>query len=160
MTSRDQVFAKPLSAVKDFEFNDSVVEVFPDMINRSVPGYDLMLHLVGLYADIFVIENSSVYDLGCALGASTLVARQQTNDRPRAIVAVDLSEPMIGRCQQQFGDIEDISWICADIRSVEINNASMVILNLTLQFLDPMDRLDQLKRVYQGLNPGGCSGVM
>ncbi len=97
MTDRDRVFAKPLAAVKEFEFNETVVEVFPDMINRSVPGYDLMLHLIGLYADIFVTENSRIYDLGCALGASTLVARQQTTDRQRSIVAVDLSEAMISR---------------------------------------------------------------
>ncbi len=31
----------------------------------------------------------------------------------------------------------------------------MVILNLTLQFLDPKDRLQQLKRIYAGLNTGG-----
>ncbi len=155
MTERDRVFAKPLASVKEFEFNQSVVEVFPDMINRSVPGYDLMLHLIGLYADIFVTENSRIYDLGCALGASTMVARQQTRDRDCSIVAVDLSEAMIDRCEQQFGNIEEIDWICGDTLSIDINNASMVVLNLTLQFLDPKDRLQQLKRIYAGLNKGG-----
>lgn len=155
MTGRDRVFAKPLGAVKEFEFNETVVRVFPDMINRSVPGYDLMLHLIGLYADIFVTDHSRIYDLGCALGASTLVAKQQTDDRQRSIVAVDFSRPMIDRCLQQFGDSGEIDWVCGDILSVDISNASMVILNLTLQFLDPADRMTQLKRIYSGLNEGG-----
>ena len=155
MTGRDRVFAKPLAKVKEFEFNDTVVEVFPDMINRSVPGYDLMLHMIGLYADIFVTDNSRIYDLGCALGASTLVAKQQTDDRPRSIVAVDLSDPMISRCKQLFADVNDIDWVCGDILSVDISNASMVILNLTLQFLEPETRMQQLKQIVDGMNSGG-----
>ncbi len=155
MKGRDRVFAKPLTDVKAFEFNDAVADVFTDMISRSVPGYESMLHLIGLYADIFVTDGSRIYDLGCSLGDAALIAERQTRDRERSIIAIDLSESMIQRCLQKHGVLPDIEWRCADILSVEISNASMVILNLTLQFLSPEERLAELQRVYAGLNPGG-----
>ena len=46
---KDQVFAKPLRDVKAFEFNENVASVFQDMITRSVPGYELLLQMIGLY---------------------------------------------------------------------------------------------------------------
>jgi len=64
ITKKDSVFAKPLSSVKAFEFDDEVTQAFDDMISRSVPGYDLLAKMIALYADIFVLDNTSVYDLG------------------------------------------------------------------------------------------------
>jgi tRNA (cmo5U34)-methyltransferase len=43
----------------------------------------------------------------------------------------------------------------ADIRDIEFENTSMVVLNYTLQFLDPADRGTLLRRICQGLNDGG-----
>ena len=43
----------------------------------------------------------------------------------------------------------------ADINEVAIEDASVVVLNFTLQFLDPDQRLPLLTRIYQGLRPGG-----
>jgi tRNA (cmo5U34)-methyltransferase len=43
-----------------------------------------------------------------------------------------------------------------DIRDIDIQNASMVVLNFTLQFLVPDDRQRLLDKIYQGLNPGGA----
>ncbi|MGL5770696.1 MAG: carboxy-S-adenosyl-L-methionine synthase CmoA, partial [Plesiomonas shigelloides] len=42
------------------------------------------------------------------------------------------------------------------IRQVKIENASMVVLNFTLQFLPPDDRQALLNRIYAGLRPGGA----
>ncbi|HBE2352835.1 TPA: carboxy-S-adenosyl-L-methionine synthase CmoA, partial [Escherichia coli] len=43
-----------------------------------------------------------------------------------------------------------------DIRDIAIENASMVVLNFTLQFLEPSERQALLDKIYQGLNPGGA----
>ncbi|MCV5755622.1 methyltransferase domain-containing protein, partial [Escherichia coli] len=43
----------------------------------------------------------------------------------------------------------------ADIRNIEIENASVVVLNFTLQFLSPEDRYALLEKIYAGLRPGG-----
>lgn len=153
--ARDQVFSKSISDVKAFEFNETVANVFHDMISRSVPGYPLLLRMIGLYADIFVQADSRVYDLGCSLGEATLIVANQIGDIKAEIIAVDNSEAMIGKCRQASQSRMDIEWRCEDIRQTPIENASMVVLNLTLQFLQPDERLAMLEKIYRGLNSGG-----
>ncbi|TNF88012.1 MAG: carboxy-S-adenosyl-L-methionine synthase CmoA [Gammaproteobacteria bacterium] len=152
---KDRVFARPLSEVKAFEFNESVAHVFQDMISRSVPGYALLLRMIGLYADLFVTAGSRVYDLGCSLGEASLVIAEQVRDAECRIIAVDNSSAMIEKCRQHNISPDLIEWHCEDIRQIPIDQASMVVLNLTLQFLPPKERLPMLKKIYTGLNPGG-----
>jgi len=152
---RDRVFSRCLSEVKAFEFNETVAGVFQDMISRSVPGYSLLLRMIGLYADIFVTPGSRVYDLGCSLGEASLLIADQTTDIDCRIIAVDNSEAMIEKCRQHRVPTNAIEWCCQDIRQIPIENASMVVLNLTLQFLQPEERRGLLERIYTGLKPGG-----
>lgn len=152
---KDRVFARALSDVKAFEFNDTVASVFQDMISRSVPGYALLLHMIGLYAEIFIRPGSRIFDLGCSLGEASLVIADRAGDIDFDIVAVDSSAAMIGKCEQLPATAKKIEWRCEDIRQTEISNASMVVLNLTLQFLPPEERLALLKKINLGLNPGG-----
>jgi tRNA (cmo5U34)-methyltransferase len=152
---KDRVFAKALSDVRAFEFNDTVANVFQDMISRSVPGYALLLHMIGLYTDIFIQPGSRIFDLGCSLGEATQVIADRAGDIDCEIVAVDSSAAMISRCEQLRTARNIIQWRCEDIRQTEISNASMVVLNLTLQFLPPEERLALLQKIQQGLNPGG-----
>lgn len=153
--TKDRVFSRRLSDVKPFEFNETVANVFKDMISRSVPGYDLLLRMIGLYANLFVEPGSRVFDLGCSLGEASLVIADQSGVTDCQIVAVDSSPAMIAKCRQHAALPENIEWRCEDIRQTEIANASMVILNLTLQFLPPEERYKQLERIFTGLNPGG-----
>jgi len=39
----DLIYSTPQAQVKDFAFDAQVVEVFPDMISRSVPGYNTIM---------------------------------------------------------------------------------------------------------------------
>ncbi|MFT4607330.1 MAG: tRNA (cmo5U34)-methyltransferase [Urechidicola sp.] len=151
--SRDEVFSKPLSDIKAFKFDENVTHVFRDMISRSVPGYELLLRLIGLYASVFVTDKSNVYDLGCSLGEASLIVANQTKAIDCAIIGIDSSESMIKQCLEH--STENISWICGDIQQVDIQSASMVILNLTLQFIDPNERDALIITIYQGLQPGG-----
>lgn len=152
---KDQVFAKRLSEVKAFEFNEGVANVFRDMISRSVPGYGLLLHLIGLYARVFVRKRSNIYDLGCSLGDVSRMIAEQTGAMECSIFAVDNSSAMIEKCRTQHAGASSIQWLCADVQNIEIQNASLVILNLTLQFIDPGKRLELISRIFRGLNPGG-----
>ena len=154
-SSRDQVFAKALKEIKAFEFDESVAAVFHDMISRSVPGYPLLLRLTGLFADIFIQPGSRVYDLGCSLGEATQIIASQSEDSRPEIIAIDNSEAMIDKCRQSNRSKHEIEWRCEDIRNTRIENASMVVLNLTLQFLQPSDRTALIQAIYRGLNPGG-----
>ena len=51
---RDNLFANPLGAVPGFVFDQAVVDVFPDMISRSVPGYETIVAHTGELAARFV----------------------------------------------------------------------------------------------------------
>ena len=152
---RDRVFSRPLSEVRAFEFNETVAAVFQDMISRSVPGYSLLLRMIGLYAGIFVQPGSRVFDLGCSLGEASLLIAEQAEAGSFEIIAVDNSAAMIEKCRQYPETANRIEWLCEDIRRTRISNASMVILNLTLQFLPPAQRRPLLKSIFEGLNSGG-----
>ena len=153
-SNKDRVFAKQLSDVKAFEFNENVAQVFQDMISRSVPGYELLLHIIGLYATVFAQDRSNVYDLGCSLGEVSRIIADQTRDLDCNIIAVDSSPSMIHKCQQQ-NESSHIRWLCEDILNIEVSNASMVALNLTLLFINQDKRQLLLDRIAHGLNSGG-----
>ena len=153
-SGKDQVFAKPLSSVKAFKFDESVSQVFQDMISRSVPGYDLILRLIGLFSNLFVTDNSRVYDLGCSLGEASVIVASQADAKNFSIVAVDNASSMIEKCRQLKPAV-NVDWRCENIQEISIENASMVILNLTLQFIDQTLRQKLLERIFYGLNPGG-----
>ncbi len=153
--NKDRVFSERVSQVQPFEFNETVANVFQDMISRSVPGYELLLRMIGLYAGIFVQPGSRVFDLGCSLGEASLVIADQTHAHDCEIVAVDNSPAMIAKCNQHEPLRGNIEWRCQDIRQTGISNASMVVLNLTLQFLPPEERRELLEKIFQGLNSDG-----
>jgi len=155
---KDTLYASPLSNIDAFKFDHSVVDVFPDMIQRSVPGYSAIISAIGLLAGRFIQPNSYCYDLGCSLGAASLSMRHKITDLSCKIIAVDNSEAMLSRCQKIINrDTSPIpvELICRDIQDIDINNASVVVLNFTLQFIPLADRDNFIKRIYQGLRPGG-----
>jgi tRNA (cmo5U34)-methyltransferase len=156
---KDTIFSAPIDKIGDFTFDARVAEVFPDMIQRSVPGYSNIISAIGMLAERFVTPNSNVYDLGCSLGAATLSIRRHIDSVEGAkIIAVDNSSAMVERCKlhvDAYRSPTSVEVIEADIRNIEIHNASMVVLNFTLQFLSPDDRFALLEKIHQGLNPGG-----
>jgi len=155
---KDRVYAHPQSQIVDFAFNESVANVFPDMIRRSVPGYDNMISLTGLVAQQYAIADSRVYDLGCSLGATTLAMRHHIEQPVQRIVAVDNAYAMTLRCRESVALVKNgpaVDVVCADIRHVRIERASVVVLNFTLQFIEPAQRLALLKTTYKGMLPGG-----
>ncbi|MBD8452794.1 carboxy-S-adenosyl-L-methionine synthase CmoA [Serratia rubidaea] len=159
MPNRDTLFSAPIDKLGDWTFDERVAEVFPDMIQRSVPGYSNIISMIGMLAERFVQPNSQVYDLGCSLGAATLSMRRNISVADCKIIAVDNSPAMVERCRRHidaFRAETPVEVIEADILDINIENASMVVLNFTLQFLEPADRLRLLQQVYRGLRPGGA----
>ncbi|KXJ61977.1 MAG: tRNA (cmo5U34)-methyltransferase [Alteromonas sp. Nap_26] len=158
MKKHDNIYATPLNKVADFSFDESVVDVFPDMIQRSVPGYETIIHTIGELAKDAVTDNSTVYDLGCSLGAASLSVARATQDKTCNIIGVDSSSAMVERCKrvvQAFTLPNPVNIKQAMAQDIAIENASMVIMNFTLQFIPPADREALLTKIYQGLNPGG-----
>lgn len=159
--SEDKIFETE-DGSEPFRFNASVARVFPDMLQRSIPGYAASIEAIGALAARFVRPGTTCYDLGCSLGAATLAMRQGIDEPACRIVAVDSSPAMIERCQEIIatddhlhGPETQVDLLEADIRDVDIGNASMVVLNYTMQFIDPDDRDELVAKIHAGLNEGG-----
>lgn len=159
MRKQDAIYASPLDEIIDFRFDERVVDVFPDMIQRSVPGYGMLISTIGILAAEYAQPDSHCYDLGCSLGAVTMSMRQQIKQKNCDIIAIDNSAEMIARGEELVhSDLRSdipVSLHCANIQDVDINNASVVVLNFTLQFIPLVDRLNLIERIYNGLKPGG-----
>ena len=156
--NKDSLYANPLGEIATFKFDESVVNVFPDMIQRSVPGYGAIISAIGLLAGRFSQPHSHCYDLGCSLGAAALAMRERIAAADCRIVAVDSSEAMVERFKRNLvadGAKPSIDIQCADIREVGIERASVVVLNFTLQFIPLADRAALLEKIYRGMLPGG-----
>ncbi len=155
---KDQLYAAPIAQLGDFCFDENVVEVFPDMIQRSVPGYSNILSAIGMMTARYAQPSSKLYDLGCSLGAATQIMRRNTPHSDCLIIGVDNSAPMVERCKQHLAAYKSdipVEIRQGDIQNTDIENASVVVLNFTLQFIDPTDRLTLLAKIYQGMRPGG-----
>lgn len=154
----DTIFATP-QARTDFVFDDKVASVFSDMINRSVPGYATILSMIGVLAARFCVPGSRIYDLGCSLGGSSLAMAHQIEHKEYELLAIDNSPAMTSRLEtllaSEASAAMPIRVSCADICEVDISNASVVVLNFTLQFIAPDKRDALIKKIADGLQPGG-----
>jgi tRNA (cmo5U34)-methyltransferase len=155
---RDELFKGGGSPADRFVFDDRVVRVFPDMIARSVPGYELLVPMLGMLARRYARPGTRVYDLGCSLGAATLAMRAAVDGDGISFIAVDNSDAMVRECRSRIaaaGPGAPVEVRLADVRDVEIRDASVAVLNFTLQFVAPGDRKALLERIAAGLRAGG-----
>lgn len=155
---KDTIYSTAHEAVGAFQFDESVVAVFPDMIQRSVPGYQTILTGIGELTRQFAQTDSKLYDLGCSLGAATLTMRRNIEVEGCEIISIDNSEAMINRAGEYLeayhSDIP-VHLHFADMTETPIEQASVVVINFTLQFIDPEARNALIAKIYQGLKPGG-----
>lgn len=154
---RDKLFASPDSGIIEFTFDSNVANVFDDMIQRSVPGYEAIVAMIGVLAERYAVEGTRCYDLGCSLGAVTINILNNLGNRDCQVIAVDNSEAMISKLRQRLNDSSLANRVTLkqeDIRDTEVSNASVVVLNFVMQFLDPAQRSPLLQKIYDGMLPG------
>lgn len=158
--AEDRIYADE-SDLQPFRFDTTVAGVFPDMLKRSIPGYAASIEAIGSLAARFVRPETRCYDLGCSLGAATLAMRQAIRGKripDCRILAIDNARAMVERCREILAADNPgpaVEVILGDIRETVIHNASMAVLNYTLQFVEPADRDRLIRRVRDGLNDGG-----
>ncbi len=158
-SGRDNLYSQPREAIADFVFDEAVARVFDDMIGRSVPGYKTILSMLPVLVREYVRGDSRCYDLGCSLGAATLAMRHCIDLPNVEILAVDNSPSMLKKCAEYLqADTATlpVKLVCDDIDNVMIESASFVVMNFTLQFIDKDRRAGLVKKIYQGLQPGGA----
>lgn len=156
--SKDEVF-REVETVADFTFGEKVASVFDDMLDRSVPFYQEIQRMIAEMATDFAVEGTNIYDLGCSTG-NTLLNLDPLVPKGVKFVGVDYSEEMLKRCRQKLaehGFRHEHELICGDLNhGVCVQNASMVLMVLTLQFVRPLYRDTLIKSILQGLNENGC----
>jgi tRNA (cmo5U34)-methyltransferase len=159
--TEDTIYSEK-DADEPFRFNEEVARVFPDMLRRSIPGYAASIEAIGSLAGSHVRPGTLCYDLGCSLGAASLAMRQGIRADGCRIIAIDNAPAMIRRCREVVAedlsrnpDATPIEIVQGNIRDVAFDNASMIVLNYTLQFLPIDQRDDMIAKILGGLNDGG-----
>jgi tRNA (cmo5U34)-methyltransferase len=156
---KDEVFNKEMGLIPDFSFGNAVAEVFDDMLDRSVPFYQEIQRMIMELAADFAVEGTSVYDLGCSTG-TTLLNLHQCIPHSVKIIGVDNSEAMLEKCRlklQNNDHSRDFELRCIDLNDgIHIENASIVCMVLTLQFIRPLYRNKLIDSIFRGLNENGC----
>jgi tRNA (cmo5U34)-methyltransferase len=159
---KDQIFAERTQAVGDFNFGEATAEVFEDMLDRSIPLYRELQRMLGELAAEFAVTGTRVYDLGCSNGITlaTLAAAIAGTGKQVQLVGVDYSKPMLEKAAQRFADAAATArpeLLYADLNEeFAVENASVVVLNLTLQFVRPLFRDRLVSSIFEGLNENGC----
>lgn len=154
MTLRDQIVAEGA-----WQFDDTVADVFDEMLERSIPGYAMMRSLVTDLAVEFAKPDSYIVDLGCSRGGALLPIIERLGAYNKYL-GVEISEPMRTAAEQNLGP-----WIRsghARVASLDLRDeypkvpASVVLSVLTLMFTPIEYRQQLLTRVYDSLPSGGA----
>jgi len=157
--SRDRIYAHDREALDAFAFDEAVARVFPDMIKRSVPGYSMIIPMIGIITEQYAQPNSHLYDLGCSLGASLLAMRHGVNVDGCKVVGIDNAAPMLKRCQS-YVDIDDatvpVELVEGDVTEFDYTRASVITLNFTLQFIPLEKRQALIQKLYDAMLPGAA----
>jgi tRNA (cmo5U34)-methyltransferase len=160
--STDDLFQKPGSHGSDFVFDATVSEVFDDMLLRSVPFYAEQQRMVAEIARTFWIPGTRVYDLGCST-ATTLVNVARTLGPAAKLVGYDNSQPMLDRATRNVAEqglTDRVELRCADLNGdvadIALDDASVVTLCWTLQFVRPLKRDRLVARIHDALPPHGA----
>jgi len=157
-STKDNIFANT-KLPGDFVFDNQVAQVFDDMINRSVPGYSTIIAMIGELAEKYCQQGSNIYDLGCSLGAASLAMGNRISCDDYQIIALDNSAAMTAKLQDKLASLGERSLPIAcqtgDILEIPIHDASVVVLNFTLQFISLEYRNSLVEKIYQGMKPGG-----
>ena len=159
MKNEDKIFSTPKQFVADFKFDAETATVFDDMLIRSIPFYVEQQRMLAQLANDFAVEGTNVYDLGCSTGTTFLQLDPILPEKVR-FVGFDYSPEMLEKAREKMdahGMRHEYHLECVDLnKEVRVENASVVIMNLTLQFVRPLQREKLIRDVARGVNPNGC----
>jgi tRNA (cmo5U34)-methyltransferase len=158
---RDALFGQRRERIDDFDFGGPTAAVFDDMLDRSVPMYQEIQRMVAELAVDYAAPGTDIVDLGCSTATTFLhIAHGLPPEVDVRFVGVDSSPEMLDVAAKKlevanFGRAYELRH--ADLnQGVEISNASVVLLVLTLQFIRPLYRERLIRSVYEGLTDKGC----
>ena len=158
---RDEIFARPRPKVDDFHFGAETATVFDDMLPRSVPYYEEIQRMIAELVADFAAPGTAIYDLGCSTATTLLqIATALPPDLDTRFIGIDSSEEMLAIARKKL-EANAFPWPfelrCGDMnQGIQINQASVVLMVLTLQFIRPLYRESLVRSIYDGMTENGC----
>jgi len=154
----DRLFSEVDLRSGEFSFDENVARVFDDMISRSIPLYADVQRSVPVLSDLLDHEPLKVVDLGCSTGTSLIHLARSLPGRNLELIGIDNSRAMLDKCREKLVALkllDQIKTLQADICKFEFSQASVVLMNYTLQFVDVELRSQILQRICESIRPGG-----
>lgn len=155
MTVKDEV-----QPGERWEFDQEVADSFDDMLQRSIPQYDVMRRTVLDVGAAFVRPGTAVVDLGCSRGEA-LAGYVERFASSCSYVGVEVAEPMREAAERRFSDaveagvdVRVLGWDLRDRYPSEV--ASVTLAILTVQFVPIEHRLRLLREAFLHTRPGGA----
>ena len=158
MVQIDRLFSEIDPKSGEFSFDENVARVFDDMISRSIPLYADVQRSIPVLADLLAHDPIRVVDLGCSTGTSLIHLARALPDRNLELVGVDNSAAMLLKCREKLSALGLENRIVthqADICQFEFSDASIVLMNYTLQFVDIEARPRILRRIRDSIRQDG-----
>jgi len=155
--TKDQLY-RTETVPDDFDFNERVVEVFDDMLDRSVPFYQNVIRDTATLLESVLEPGDSVCDLGCSTGTTLLHLAGELPDHGLSFLGVDSSPAMLEKARikaEFYAQDQQIEFLQSDIMTLDTLGTGAFICNYTLQFIRPLDRPDLVARLFANLRPGG-----
>ncbi len=154
---QDRLFREPY-ACSSFQFDSRTAQVFDDMLVRSVPMYAAVQDAVASIVCRLARSGTAVVDLGCSTGTTLSRVASRLSVTDVELVGVDRSEPMLEKARTRLADCgRDVRLLQQDLNAcAALPVASVVIMNLTLQFVRPERREAVIRLIYESLCPGGA----
>jgi tRNA (cmo5U34)-methyltransferase len=156
-----------LIAGRRWAFDEEVTQAFDDMLERSIPQYEIMRQAVHEVALAFLRDGMAdpatpplVLDLGCSRGETIamLLETLRASRLDARFIGLDLSSPMVQAARDRFAGDRQVEVVQFDLREdyPEVAPARVTLAILTLQFIPIEYRQSVVERVYKHTAPGGC----
>lgn len=159
MMDEDKIFSDKRGLIQNFDFGEDTARVFDDMLDRSIPFYQEIQRMIGDLCADFAMPGSNIYDVGCST-CNTFFAIENCIPSDCTCVGLDASQEMLDKAREKFDAHAFANPVQLDVvdlnQGVCVSNASVVVLNLTLQFIRPLFREKLIDSIAAGINPGGC----
>ena len=142
-----------------WEFDKDVTDVFDNMLERSIPQYNVMRQTCFDLGCKFVQHKTDIVDLGCSKGEA-LAPFITKFGAYNHYIGIEVSQPMIEASKERFKGY--IKTGVVDIQDLDLRytypacQASLTLAILTIQFTPIEYRLRLLNDIYENTISGGA----
>lgn len=141
-----------------WQFNQQVTNCFANMLERSVPDYQVMRSLVFEIGRRFVKPDTVITDIGCSTGLAVLPFVEAFGAANRFLL-IDSAPAMAEKCRRRYAEqAAYVQVCCGDLQQFLplADKASLILAVLSLQFTPTMYRQQIIDNIYRSLPSGGA----